>query len=676
MKVFSLILFLITFSLSAQNSAHTCEILSKINTLLQKEHIQPKPIDDSLSVYIFDSFIDELDPARSIFLKSEYNLLSQKYRLNIDDKIKSQDCSFLTEITTVYRNGLLRNKSIIEKIGQGTIDYQRKDTIRFYKKAFPVYLLDNEVEKVWTKKIQYEILDDITEMSQNLDSLKTNFVALEIKSKNDIIQNELCRITALLNSQTSFEESLYNHFCSYFDPHTTYFSNDTKSSFVSSMSKEHLSMGINLSMNEKNEIIIDEIDPNGPAFQTGKIKKGDQIISISNQKETLLVSCASIESIANMIQSDTNKHIVLTLKRNSGKNFDVTIEKQVITDEENTVFSFVVKKSEKIGYLKIPSFYADLEDNNIKGCADDVAKELIKLEKDNIKGLVIDLMDNGGGSMEEAVKLASMFIDSGAFSIILDKDNNRTIIEDPYNGMLYKGPIVVLINSNSASASEFFASIMQDYNRALLIGSRTLGKATMQTILPLEDNDEQNFVKVTINKFYRISGKSHQGTGVVPNVKLPEIYEDIYPKENDFTTAFTNDSINIRLKFRPYLKNSQIQTLTENSKKRVSNDAYFTGINEINGKIDSLLNKTKRAIPMTIEAVFEEQKIKNDLWEEISSFDKKDLNLNVDNSTVNKFLLALYPADRVMNQLQIDALKTNHYLNEATTIIQEFNAFR
>lgn len=676
MKVFSLILFLITFSLSAQNSAHTCEILSKINILLQKEHIQPKPIDDSLSVYIFDSFIDELDPARSIFLKSEYNLLSQKYRLNIDDKIKSQDCSFLTEITTVYRNGLLRNKSIIEKIGKGTIDYQRKDTIRFYKKAFPVYLLDNEVEKVWTKKIQYEILDDITEISQNLDSLKSNFVALEIKSKNDIIQNELCRITALLNSQTSFEESLYNHFCSYFDPHTTYFSNDTKSSFVSSMSKEHLSMGINLSMNEKNEIIIDEIDPNGPAFQTGKIKKGDQIISISNQKETLLVSCASIESIANMIQSDTNKNIVLTLKRNSGKNFDVTIEKQVITDEENTVFSFVVKKSEKIGYLKIPSFYADLEDNNIKGCADDVAKELIKLEKDNIKGLVIDLMDNGGGSMEEAVKLASMFIDSGAFSIILDKDNSRTIIEDPYDGMLYKGPIVVLINSNSASASEFFASILQDYNRALLIGSRTLGKATMQTILPLEDNDDQNFVKVTINKFYRISGRSHQGTGVVPNVKLPEIYEDIYPKENDFTTAFANDSINIRLKFRPYLKNSQIQTLTENSKKRVSNDAYFTGINEINSKIDSLLNKTKRAIPMTIEAVFEEQKIKNDLWEEISSFDKKDLNLNVDNSTVNKFLLALYPADRLMNQLQIDALKTNHYLNEATTIIQEFNAFR
>jgi carboxyl-terminal processing protease len=278
--------------------------------------------------------------------------------------------------------------------------------------------------------------------------------------------------------------------------------------------------------------------------------------------------------------------------------------------------------------------------------------------------------------MEEAVKLASMFIDSGAFSIILDKDNSRTIIEDPYDGMLYKGPIVVLINSNSASASEFFASILQDYNRALLIGSRTLGKATMQTILPLEDNDDQNFVKVTINKFYRITGKSHQGTGVVPNVKLPEIYEDIYPKENDFTTAFTNDSINIRLKLKPYLKNSVIQTLTENSKKRVSNDAYFTGINAINSKIDSLLNKTKRAIPMTIDAVFEEQKIKNDLWDEISNFDKKDLNLNVDNSTVNKFLLALYPADRVMNQLQIDALKTNHYLNEATTIIQEFNAFR
>ncbi|TEB41459.1 PDZ domain-containing protein, partial [Flavobacterium circumlabens] len=168
--------------------------------------------------------------------------------------------------------------------------------------------------------------------------------------------------------------------------HTAYFSDDSKSSFVASLLKEHLSLGMTVNLNEKNEIIIDEIDPNGPAFKTGQIKKGDQIVSVSNQKETLQVSCSSLESVSTMILSESNKNIVLTLKRNSGKSFDVFIEKQVMKDEDNSVFSFIIGKDSKIGYIKIPSFYADLDGNSRKGCADDVAREIIKLEKDNIKG--------------------------------------------------------------------------------------------------------------------------------------------------------------------------------------------------------------------------------------------------------------------------------------------------
>ena len=489
MKLISLLLFLTTFSLFGQNDAKTCEILSKINALIQREHINPKPVDDSLSVYVFDNFIDGLDPSRNIFFKSEYDSLSKKYRTNIDDLIKNKDCSFLTDITTIYKKDLLRNKILLEKMETETLDYELKDTIRFYKKAFPIYLLDNQVEKVWRKKIRYEVLEEISRTSKNLDSIKANFNSLAVQLKNSIIQNELCKINTILQTDNHFQESLYNHFCNYFDPHTSYFSDDSKSSFVASLSKEHLSLGLNVSLNEKNEIIIAELDPNGPAFLTGKIKKGDQIISISNQKETLEVSCATLESISNMILSETNKNIILTLRRKSGKNFDVLVEKQVIKDEENTVYSFIIEKDIKIGYIKIPSFYADFEGNSGKGCAEDVAKEVIKLQKDTIKGLVIDLVDNGGGSMEEAIKLAGLFIDYGPISVVTDKTKIQAIIEDPYKGMLYKDPIVILINSNSASASEFFASILQDYNRALLIGSSTLGKATMQSIAPLDEND-------------------------------------------------------------------------------------------------------------------------------------------------------------------------------------------
>jgi carboxyl-terminal processing protease len=674
MKKISLVFLLTTSVLFSQNSDRTCEILNKINTLIQSEHIRPKPVDDSLSVFVFDHLINELDPSRNIFLKSEYDEMSRKYRYQLDDLILQNDCSFLTDITSQYQNNLIRTKTVLEKIQSETIDYTVKDTIRFYKKSFPFYLKKEELEKAWLKKLRYQILDDMVETSDKLDSIKVNFSAMESTAKKIILNNEICRINTLLETKISQEEKLYNFFCTYFDPHTAYFSDDSKSSFVASLSKEHLSLGMTVNLNEKNEIIIAEIDPNGPAYQTGQIKKGDQIVSISNQKDTLQVSCSSLESISTMILSEANKSITLTLKRNSGKNFDVFIEKQVMKDEENSVFSFMVGKDSKIGYIKIPSFYADLDQNNRKGCSDDVAREVIKLERDNMKGLVIDLIDNGGGSMEEAIKLAGMFVDYGPISIVVDNKKNQTVVNDPYKGMLYKGPIVVLVNSNTASASEFFSAIMQDYNRALLLGSTTLGKATMQTILPLDEDKTTDFLKITINKFYRVTGKSHQYIGVTPDVILPEFYENVYQKESDFPTAIKNDSLIPFLKYKPYVKRNLINQLAKSSRQRLADNEYFNNINKINVKIDQLANTPKAEIPVTLDAIFKQQKDINSLWLEINNFNKENNPLDVYNSTVNQFLLGVYPSEKTINQYQIDNLKTNPYLNEAVNIINEFNA--
>ncbi len=674
MKKISLLLFLLTSTIFfGQNSAETCEIVNKINALIQTEHLRPKPVDDSLSVFVFDNLINELDPSRNIFYKSEYDELAKKYRYNLDDLILKNDCSFLTDIKAVYVNGLLRTKKVLEKIQTLPIDYVKKDTIRFYKKSFAFYLKKEDLEKVWIKKLRYQILDEIAETSDNLDSIKANFKSIEQLSKNKILTNEICRFTTLLDTDTKQEEKLYNFFCTYFDPHTAYFSDDGKNSFMASLSKEHLSLGMTVNLNEKNEIIIDEVDPKGPAYQTGQVKKGDQIISISNQKETLQVSCASLESISSMILSEANKHITLTLKRNSGKSFDVYIEKQVMKDEDNSVFSFIIGKDSKIGYIKIPSFYADLDGNSRKGCADDVAREVIKLERDNIKGLVIDLIDNGGGSMEEAIKLAGMFVDYGPLSIVVDNRQEKSVITDPFKGVIYRGPIVVLINSNTASASEFFASIMQDYNRALLLGSSTLGKATMQTILPLDEQKNTDFLKITINKFYRITGKSHQYIGVTPDVVLPEFYEDIYQKESDFPTAIKNDSLQPFLKYKTYVKRNLIDKIAKNSSARLTDNYFFSNIKKINLKIDQLVNTPKAEIPMTLDAVFKQKKTLNALWTEINTFNDENNPLDVYNSSVNQFLLGAYPTDKTINQDQMDNLKTNPYLNEAVNIINEFN---
>ncbi|WP_281323923.1 S41 family peptidase [Flavobacterium sp. IMCC34518] len=676
MKKFTLVFLFLTFSLLAQNSDTDCEILFKINNLLQKEHFNPKPVDDSLSAYVFDELLRNLDSSRNIFLKSQADSLSKKYRLQIDNLLLNKDCSFIDAIKKEYRKGLLRNQIVLEKLKIRTINFDTLDTIRFKQKSFSFYLKEKDVEKAWNKKIRYEIFNDISSKSKNLDSLKLNFNSMSLKSKKTIIDNNLCKTNALLSNDKSFEDNLFNIFCEYFDPHTNFFSNDTKSSFVSTLSKEKLSLGLNVTLNDKNEIIIEEIDPNGPAFKTGKIKKGDQIIAISNQKETLEVSCYSIEAIAALMASESNTLITLTIKRNSGKSFKVSIQKQILKDEENTVYSFIIENENKIGYIKIPSFYSDFEGESSKGCAQDVAKETIKLMKDNIKGMVLDLTDNGGGSMEEAVKLAGLFIDYGPISIVVDNKKRLSVINDPYKGVIYKGPIVIIINGNSASASEFFASIMQDYNRALLIGSTSLGKATMQTIEPLEKGDFDHYIKLTISKFYRITGKSHQAVGVIPDVQIPTIYQDVLQKESEFPTALKNDSLNTRVRFTPYVSDQLIESLAQKSRDRIAQNSYFNSIKTFNSKIDSVLKKSKIEIPMTLDAIFDNQNNLSNLSEEINNFKTDELNLNVTNSEYNKSLLLIYPSLIVYNKIQLDNLRSNHYLNEAISIIADYKTVK
>lgn len=676
MKKIILVLLFSTFPLLAQNSDANCDIILKINKLLQKEHYNPKPVNDSLSAYVFDELLNELDPSRNIFLKTQTDSLSNKYRLELDDLILQADCSFLDAIKKEYRNALLRNKLILEKLNTETIDFNTKDTIRFKQKNFNFYLKANEVEKAWNKKIRYEIFSNLVGENKNLDSLKTNFISMSSDAKKSIIENEICKINSSLADEKLFEDGFYTIFCEYFDPHTNYFSNETKSSFVSTLSKEKLSLGIDVSLNEKNEIIIIEINPNGPAFKTAKLKNGDKIIAISNDKQTLEVSCSSLENIAKMMSSELNTSLTLTIKRNTNKNFNVTIKKQILKDEENTVYSFIVDKGIKVGYIKIPSFYSDFDGGSNKGCAQDVAKETIKLLKDEVKGLVLDLTDNGGGSMEEAVKLAGLFIDSGPISIVADNKMELSVINDPYKGVITKAPIVIIINGNSASASEFFASIMQDYNRAVLIGSTTLGKATMQTILPLEKKDDQHFVKLTVSKFYRITGKSHQAIGVFPDVAIPTIYQDIFQKESGFSTALKNDTLKSRIRFTSYVSQEIIESLALKSKDRIAKDAYFNSIIELNTKIDNVMKVSKLEIPMTLDAVSNNLNNITILSEEISNFTKSDLNLNVSNSEYNQSLLLKNPSLIEYNKIQLDNLKSNHYLNEAISIIADYKIMR
>lgn len=315
MKRLSLVLVLGPFSLFGQKSTATCETLYKINTLLQKEHYQPKPIDDSLSVYVFDTFIDGLDPDRCLFVKTDYEKL-RKNRLRIDDAIRGNDCAFFDEFATAYKSGLQHKKNIIEKIFKTPLDYHSKDSVKFSRKSFPFDLAETDLETVWKKWLRYEILEEIAGMSTNLDSLKQNFAAIEKQVKARVFETNLCKINSILYDKNGFENKLqidfYNVFCSWFDPHSNYFTMDAKSSFMSGLNTSNLSLGLDFEMNKKQEIVVSEIIPGGPAAKSEQIQKDDVIIKVANQNgKSFLVSCTTPDEIGDIIYSDENKEINL-----------------------------------------------------------------------------------------------------------------------------------------------------------------------------------------------------------------------------------------------------------------------------------------------------------------------------------------------------------------------------
>lgn len=675
MRKFSLLLFLINYSLFSQNSDNTCELLSKVNALIQQEHFRPKSINDSLSVYVFDTFMDNVDGNRNLFTKTEYEKLAI-YRLLLDDYILQKNCSFMVDFVSAYHMAMIRKKSTLEKIQIEDLNYDAKDTVKFSKKNFAFELVGTDFDRVWRKIIKFEILEDISKLSSNLDSLSPHFSKLEKTSKAKIFEKHLCKVNSLLNSPEGLGYDLQNDFlnifCSYFDPHTNYFSQDAKTSFMSGLSTTGLSIGLNVTLNEKEEIIVEDIVPGGPAARSKKFEKEDIITKISNTKGLdYIVSCAPLDKIRELVFSDSNEEILVTIQKKNGAILDVLLKKIVMKATANAVSSFIVEKETKIGYIKIPDFYSDFDGSSNQGCADDVAKEIQKLNEDNIKGLVIDLHNNGGGSMEEAVKLAGIFLDSGPVSILVNNENKQTILKDYHRGSSYNGPIVLLINGNTASASEFFAAAMQDYNRAIIVGSKSLGKATMQTIIPLDDS-QQDFVKLTIEKFYRITGDSNQIKGIIPDISLPILFDSIVPREKSLKTALKYDIITANVKYTA-LPKANFQKLKELSNSRSKNNLQFNEIYSLNEKIDALYLNPKKPLLVTFKDVFNDVHEIDSLWEKIKKNVAAENNCIITNNSYDTEKLKFDNYQQEVNSYKIKELKTNPYIEEAISILNDFN---
>lgn len=413
---------------------------------------------------------------------------------------------------------------------------------------------------------------------QFLDTITKIYKSALLKSKSEG--------KAALEHPAGFEQymaSLYGDaIANLFDPHTEYMPKEEKEEFESSLSTEGSFFGFALEENDDDQLEITRIMPGSPAWKTGELNAGDVIVSAGWEGKTPVDITDGAEELHKMLSVPGDQKLVVKVRKANGVVTTTSLSREKMENEENNVRAYVLKGTKNIGYIYLPDFYTAMGGTG-GSCANDVAKAVVKLKKENIEGLVLDVRYNGGGSLTEALDMAGIFIDAGPLAMIREKDGKVMSLKDQNRGTIYNGPMTLLVNGQSASASELLGAVLQDYNRAIVVGSRSFGKGSAQQIFPLDttgtllNEPEYGFVKVTIAKFYRVNGTTTQFSGVSPDIALPDIFDGLDYHEGALPNALSADSIPRNMYYKP-LPVMPLSELAAKSKARVGASTQFTAV--------------------------------------------------------------------------------------------------
>ncbi|APO80623.1 tail-specific protease [Pseudomonas putida] len=590
------------------------EIVASLNVveLLKRHHYSKPPLDDARSVIIYDSYIKLLDPARSYFTAADIAEFD-KWKTQFDDFLKSGN---LDPGFTIYKRYLDRVKQRLDfalaELNKGVdkIDFNAKETLLIDRKDAPWMKDQAELDDLWRKRVKDEVL------RQKIAGKEPKQIQETLTKR---YKNQLSRL-----DQTRAEDifqAYINTFAQSYDPHTNYLSPDNAENFDINMSLSLEGIGAVL-QSDNDQVKIVRLVPAGPAAKTKQVAPADKIIGVAQgNKEMVDVVGWRLDEVVKLIRGPKGSVVRLEIIPASNAPSDqtskiVSITREAVKLEEQAAKKSVLKLKQdgrdyKLGIIEIPAFYLDFKayragDPEYKSTTRDVKKLLTELQKEKVDGVVIDLRNNGGGSLQEATELTSLFIEKGPTVLVRNSDGRVDVLEDENPGAFYKGPLALLVNRLSASASEIFAGAMQDYHRALIIGGQTFGKGTVQTIQPLNHGE----LKLTLAKFYRVSGQSTQHQGVLPDIDYPSIIDTKEIGESALPEAMPWDTIRPVVKpaadpFKPFLAQLKAQ-----HEARSDKDAEFTYIRDrlaltqklMNEKTVSLNEQDRRARHDEIEA--------------------------------------------------------------------------
>lgn len=561
-------------------------------------HFQPKPVDNTFSKQVYELYLKDIDGGKRFLTQADVDQL-RPFEEQLDDQALAGTFQCFDISVALLDQSLIKTQGWYREILAAPLDFSKNETLEADGKKLDWAKNDAELRTRWERWMKYEVLSRVTEEQDKQEKLdfkgeKKDFATLEAEQRKKVLDTYdkwYKRMQKL--DRTKRMETYLNAVTNVFDPHTGYYSPKEKQNFDIQMSGKLEGIGARL-QSDGEKTSVTEIVPGGPAWKQGILQAKDVILKVAqgtSDAESVDIMGWDIDDVVSKVRGAKGTRVTLTIQKPDGVEKVITITRDVVLMEEGFAKSLLLRTGDspdKVGFIYLPKFYADFTPQGMTSCAADVAKEVEKLKRENVKGIILDLRNNGGGSLRDVVQMSGLFVEDGPMVQVKNRTRKPDVMEDNDNNTVaWSGPFIVMVNGFSASASEILAAAMQDYKRAVIVGSTSsYGKGTVQRFLDLDNATGDDSVKplgemkLTIQKFYRVTGKTTQLDGVVPDIVLPDFYNmvDLGERENDYPLESTT------IEPVPFNQNAyriaDLGQLKKNSEARVKNDATFQKINE------------------------------------------------------------------------------------------------
>lgn len=668
-------------------------LMQIITQTLNMAHFNPLQIDDEFSEKVYNLYIKRMDYSKRFYTKEDLKKL-EEYKTKIDDEIKSQSFQFYTISNAIYEKQFKLVQGYYKELLSKPFDFNVTETLESDAEKTDFAPNDEKLKDFWRKSLKYQVLTRLNDMidlqekrTETKDKAKTDtakvrtFAEMEADARSKVLklhdewfkrikqQNETDKFALFVNSITSV-----------YDPHTQYLPPQDKENFNIGISGQLEGIGAQLQESDGNIKIVN-IVPGSPSWLQGELQPNDLILKVGQEnQEPVDVVGMRLDDAVQLIRGKKGTKVTLTVKKYvEGVIKDVTITRDVVIIEETFAKSAILSSpgsKDKFGYIYLPKFYVDFNRTETgRNCADDVALELEKLKGEGVKGVILDLRENGGGSLPDAVRMAGLFISKGPIVQVKAKAGPTRILEDKDPTIQYGGPLVVLVNSFSASASEILAAAMQDYKRAIIIGTpSTFGKGTVQTVVPLDEQVSGSYqslrplgdLLITIQKFYRINGGATQLKGVTPDLVIPDAYSELElgEREQEYSMPWTKIS---PVNYTTWNGIQNYDNIIKKEQLAISTDPDIQIIKEQSKAFKKLKDET--VIPLSLEEYKKLEKNRTESSKRFTELAKKDNGLNIQSLSIDLASAKTDTSKAARMDAWIKELKKDLYLKEAIKVV-------